>query len=64
VEKETAPVKHALAVQNALATGNYHRFFKLYEANGPFRDKGKDVCFDDDVESVSRRGFDTSTSHL
>lgn len=32
VEKETAPVKHALAVQNALATGNYHRFFKLYEA--------------------------------
>ncbi|KAJ9110000.1 hypothetical protein QFC20_003074 [Naganishia adeliensis] len=31
VEKETAPVKHALAVQNALATGNYHRFFKLYE---------------------------------
>jgi hypothetical protein len=32
VEKETAPVKHALAVQNAMATGNYHRFFKLYEA--------------------------------
>jgi hypothetical protein len=31
VEKETAPVKHALAVQNAMATGNYHRFFKLYD---------------------------------
>ncbi|KAK0636677.1 SAC3/GANP/Nin1/mts3/eIF-3 p25 family-domain-containing protein [Bombardia bombarda] len=30
-EKEEAPIKHALNVRSALALGNYHRFFRLYD---------------------------------
>ena len=29
-EKKQGPVEHALKVRNALAQGNYGRFFKLY----------------------------------
>ena len=29
-DKQHAPVKHALDVRAALATGNYHRFFRLF----------------------------------
>ena len=31
-DKSHAAVKHALEVRSSLATGNYHRFFQLYEA--------------------------------
>lgn len=30
-EKEEPPIKHALCVRSALALGNYHRFFRLYQ---------------------------------
>ena len=30
-EKKQEPVEHALKVRNALAQGNYGRFFKLYQ---------------------------------
>lgn len=30
-EKREEAVSHALAVHTAVTTGNYHRFFKLYE---------------------------------
>jgi hypothetical protein len=29
-EKAQGPVKQALDISTAMATGNYHRFFKLY----------------------------------
>ena len=29
-DKEALPIKHALQVRSALASGNYHRFFQLY----------------------------------
>jgi hypothetical protein len=29
-DKEELPIKHALKVRSALATGNYHQFFRLY----------------------------------